>query len=68
MILVNVILVSRTGADPGRFVFRLRIVDADNAWPRWPEALLRFVVLFGPYWVLGFAARVVEHPYCRSST
>jgi uncharacterized RDD family membrane protein YckC len=57
--LVNVTLVSRFGADPGKFVLRLRVVDQDDRWPAWPKALLRWVVLFGPYWGLGLMAGVV---------
>jgi uncharacterized RDD family membrane protein YckC len=57
--LVNVTLVARFGADPGKFVLRLRVVDQDHRWPTWSRALLRAAVLFGPYWVLGLVAGVV---------
>lgn len=56
MTLVNVSLVSQFGADPGKFALGLRVVDAEDRWPRWNRALLRVVVLFGPYWLLGLAA------------
>lgn len=59
MMLVNVTLVSQFGADPGKFALGLRVVDAEDRWPRWSQALLRFVVLFGPYWLLGLVAGVV---------
>jgi uncharacterized RDD family membrane protein YckC len=59
MTLVNVTLVSQFGADPGKFALGLRVVDADDRWPSWSQALLRFVVLFGPYWLLGLGAGVV---------
>lgn len=59
VMLVNVTLVSRFGADPGKFVFRLRIIDQNGRWPTWSQALLRTVVLFGPYTVLGLVAGVV---------
>lgn len=57
--LVNASLVARFGADPGKFVLRLRIVDRHDRWPTWSQALLRAVVLFGPYWGLGLLAGVV---------
>ncbi len=59
MTLVNVTLVSGFGADPGKFVLGLRVVDADDRWPGWDQALLRLVVLWGPYWLLGLAAGAV---------
>jgi uncharacterized RDD family membrane protein YckC len=59
VMLVNVTLVSRFGADPGKFVLRLRVVDQNDRWPTWSQALLRTVVLFGPYTVLGLLAGVV---------
>ena len=59
VMLVNVTLVSSFGADPGKFVLRLRVVDQNDRWPTWSKALLRTVVLFGPYTVLGLLAGVV---------
>jgi uncharacterized RDD family membrane protein YckC len=40
-------------------VLGLRVVDDDDRWPTWRQALLRAVVLFGPYWGLGLLAGVV---------
>jgi uncharacterized RDD family membrane protein YckC len=59
VMLVNVTLVSRFGADPGKFVLRLCVVDQNDGWPTWSQALLRTVVLFGPYTALGLMAGVV---------
>jgi uncharacterized RDD family membrane protein YckC len=59
VMLVNVTLVSRFGADPGKFVLRLRVVNQNDRWPTWSQALLRTVVLFGPYTALGLVAGLV---------
>jgi uncharacterized RDD family membrane protein YckC len=61
MTLTNVTLVSRFGADPGKFVLGIRVVDSKDRWPRWGQALLRTGIVLGPYWGLGLlAALTVE--------
>jgi uncharacterized RDD family membrane protein YckC len=56
MTLTNVTLVSRFGADPGKFVLGIRVVDGNDRWPRWGQALLRTAIVLGPYWGLGLLA------------